>query len=483
MNQTLHKIASILILLVSIFGLLAGAFGIRDGLAVMDSLTGGAAGGDDPVAMLTDGISQLKENEKVYLDGVAQYKDGVLQLEDGAVQLADGEVQLADGKKQLKDGEAQLADGYRQYNEGKKQLAAGQKQIDENTAAYKEGKKTLSQIEPIIPYLNQYIAFRDGTIAKLPGFETAQEWFMAIVRPLMKQLGLFDIPNDVRDLPVYITTMVKEGKAQLKQYEDGLKQLNEGKKQLKDAERQLAAGEVQLADGRKQVAQGEKDLAKGKADYADGQAQLKDGRKQLKQFEDGMGQIADGLDEVLSQKNYIRKNGTVVVASPADKLGKDFDYAKYDKDGKKIEMLDKTKTYVDLDKATQVRDTLSTYVDDMTKAATNEIVGRIVLSGLLLLGSLCGIIAGLRGLLKTKGFVPAAIAAVAGLGALIGGIITKFNDYVFLLEGGGANGKLQMAAIILFAIVALCAALIMSKTRDKTKKVKETGEDVPVSKD
>lgn len=482
MNQTLHKVASILILLVSIFGLLAGAFGIRDGLAVMDSLTGGTEG-DDPVAMLTDGISQLKENEKAYNDGIIQYKDGLVQLEAAPGQLADGEAQLADGKAQLAQGEKDLAKGYRDYAAGQKELAAGQKQIDENTAAYKEGKKTLAQIEPIIPYLNQYIAFRDGTIAKLPGFETAQEWFMCVVRPLMKQLGLFDIPNDVKDLPKYVTGMVKDGKAQLKQYEDGLKQLAEGKKQLAAGKKQLQDGEAQLADGRRQVAQGEKDLAQGYTDYADGKKQLKEGRAQLKQFEDGMGQIADGLDEVLSQKNYIRKDGTVVVASPADKLGKDFDYAKYDKDGKKIEMLDKTKTYVDLDKATQVRDTLSTYVDDMTKNATKEIVGRLVLSGVLALASLAGIIAGLRGLLKTKGFVPAAIAAVGGIGALIGGLVTKFNDYVFLLEGGGANGKLQMVAIILFALVATCAALIMSRTRDKTKKVKESGEDVPVSKD
>lgn len=481
MNKTAHKIVSILILLASIFGLLAGAFGVRDALAVKAFLEGD--GGDDPVAMLSDGISQLKENEKAYSDGIIQYKDGLVQLEDGAVQLADGEVQLADGKKQLADGEKQLAQGYKDYAAGQKQLADGQRQIDENTAAYKEGKATLAKIEPIIPYLNQYIAFRDGTIAKLPGFETAQEWFMSVVRPLMKKLGLFDIPNDVKDLPVYVTTMVKDGKAQLKQYEDGLKQLAEGKKALAAGKKQLQDGEAQLADGRKQVAQGEKDLAKGYADYADGQKQLKDGRKQLKMFEDGMGELGAGLDEVLAQQNYVRKDGTVVVASPSDKLGKDFDYIKYNKDGSKVEMLDKTKNYVDLDQATKVRDTLSDYVADVTENATSEIMGRIALSALLVLGSIAGIIAGLRGLLKTKGFIPGVVAAVAGLAGLIGGIATKFNDYVFLAEGGSANGKLQMAAIILFALVACCFAVVTFFTRDKTKKVKVEGEDVPVAKD
>lgn len=479
MNKTTHKLVSILLALASIFGIIAGGLGIRDGLAVKDELTSGEG---DPVAQLTDGISQLKENEKAYTDGVIQYKDGLVQLEDGAAQLADGEVQLADGKKQLKDGEAQLAQGYKDYAAGQKQLADGQKQIDANTAAYKEGKATLAKIEPIIPYLNQYIAFRDGTIAKLPGFETAQEWFMAVVRPLMKKLGLFDIPKDVRDLPKYVIDMVKDGKAQLKQYEDGLKQLAEGKKALAAGKKQLQDGEAQLADGRKQVAQGEKDLAKGYSDYEDGQKQLKDGRKQLKMFEDGMGQLQAGLDEVLAQKHYIRKDGTVVVASPADKLGKDFDYVKYNKDGSKIEMLDKTKTYIDLDQATQVRDTLATYVDDMTQNATKEIMGRLIMSALLVLGSIFGLIAALRGLLKTKGFVPGVIAALAGLAALIGGIATKFNDYVFLLANGGATGKLQMAGIILFALAACCFAVVTFFTRDKTKKVKVEGEDVPVAK-
>ena len=274
----------------------------------------------------------------------------------------------------------------------------------------------------------------------------------------------------------------KDGKAQLKQYEDGLKQLAEGKKALAAGKKQLQDGEAQLADGRKQVAQGEKDLAKGYSDYEDGQKQLKDGRKQLKMFEDGMGQLQAGLDEVLAQKHYIRKDGTVVVASPADKLGKDFDYVKYNKDGSKIEMLDKTKTYIDLDQATQVRDTLATYVDDMTQNATKEIMGRLIMSALLVLGSIFGLIAALRGLLKTKGFVPGVIAALAGLAALIGGIATKFNDYVFLLANGGATGKLQMAGIILFALAACCFAVVTFFTRDKTKKVKVEGEDVPVAK-
>ena len=62
-------------------------------------------------------------------------------------------------------------------------------------------------------------------------------------------------------------------------------------------------------------------------------------------------------------------------------------------------------------------------------------------------------------------------------------IATKFNDYAFLGENGTCNGKLQMVAIILFALVATCFAIITYFTRDKSKKVKVEGEDVPVAKD
>ena len=92
----------------------------------------------------------------------------------------------------------------------------------------------LEKIEPLMPYLDQYIQFRDGSLAKLPGFDSAQLWFMSVVRPLAKNLGL-EIPEDVTDFPAYMQQMVAEGKAKLKEYEDGLKQLQEAEKMLADA--------------------------------------------------------------------------------------------------------------------------------------------------------------------------------------------------------------------------------------------------------
>ena len=89
--------------------------------------------------------------------------------------------------------------------------------------------------------------------------------------------------------------MVADGKAQLKQYEDGLVQLAE-------AEKAIAAGEAQLKDAEKQLAQGEVDLAAGGN-------KLADGKKQLNTFEDGCAQVAAGCELLMSQPAYMNDEG------------------------------------------------------------------------------------------------------------------------------------------------------------------------------
>lgn len=145
--------------------------------------------------------------------------------------------------------------------------------IDENTDAYNEGKALLSNIEPLMPLLNTYVKFRDGSIAKLPGFDSAQAWFAGKVAPLAERMGL-TIPADVTDFPVYVQNMVAEGQAMLKQYEDGLAELEAGKAELAAGEKQLAQGEKDLAEGKKALENGEKELAAGAQELAEGAAQL-----------------------------------------------------------------------------------------------------------------------------------------------------------------------------------------------------------------
>ena len=182
MKRVLLMICSILLVCACVFGLFACVAGVKDILAIQDYKLADQAMAVDGIATARDGIQQLKDNEATYVDGCVQYVDGKQQIAD-------------------------------------------------NTQAYNEGKEKLGTIEPIMPYLNTYMELRDGTIAKIPGFETAQAWFAAVVKPLGAELGL-ELPDDVNDLPQAINDMVVDGKAQLKVFEDGQAQIADGMEQL-----------------------------------------------------------------------------------------------------------------------------------------------------------------------------------------------------------------------------------------------------------
>ena len=279
MKRVLLMVFSIILILACIFGLFACVAGVRDVLNINDYKKADAAFARENLETARAGIAQLKENEETYLTGVGTYTDGLSQYTKGLSDYAAGKATLAAGEKTL-------AEGYAAYEAGKKKLAEGQAIIDANTQAYNEGKEKLAKIEPLLPYLNQYVQFRDGTIAKLPGFDSAQVWFVSVVRPIASKMGL-NIPADVTDFPAYINQMVADGKAQLKAYEDGLAELEAGKKQLAEAEKQLAEGEAKLAAGRQDLAAGANKLATAKG-------QLEDGKAQLSVFEQGEITLAEG---------------------------------------------------------------------------------------------------------------------------------------------------------------------------------------------
>lgn len=132
------------------------------------------------------GLDQLQENEGTYLAGVDTYTAGLVSYSEGKSTLSAGYAAYYAGKKQLEEGKAAYA--------------AGKKQIEDNTAAYNEGKATLAKIEPLMPYVDQYVKFRNGTISNLAGFSSAQAWFVSVVRPIAASKGLV-IPDDVTDLP------------------------------------------------------------------------------------------------------------------------------------------------------------------------------------------------------------------------------------------------------------------------------------------
>ena len=440
MKKVLLTIISVCLIAASIFGLFAGVSSFSDIMNVKEYKEKDAKEGLESIDTLDAGLDQLQENEGTYLAGVDTYTAGLVSYSEG---------------------KSTLSAGYAAYYAGKKQL-------EDNTAAYNEGKATLAKIEPLMPYVDQYVKFRNGTISNLAGFSSAQAWFVSVVRPIAASKGLV-IPDDVTDLPAYVQQMVADGKAQLKQYEDGLAQLAE-------AEKTIAAGEAQLKDAEKQLAQGEVDLAAGGN-------KLADGKKQLNTFEDGCAQVAAGCELLMSQPAYMNDEGNgdkKMCPSVADILkeryGDNFSIWELDDNGE-IRVVNGCQ-YLNLENCRAVgqagRDYISVY---QTAAVTKEVMSRLGVVAAMLIASVLGLIAGLFGILSviriSKGKIVTAsvcgiISAVIAAAGNVIGMLTGYTGYTFACRYGEApdpvtyefTGHTQFVAIVILAIVAILFAII-----------------------
>ena len=426
MKKGFSAICSILLILACLFGLFACVTGMKDNLNIKDYKTIDGQTAEDGVATLRGGIAQLKENYATYVDGVAQYEAGL--------------VAYADGKKALADGQAQ-------YNAGKATLAA-------NTQAYNEGKETLSKIEPLMPLINTYVDLRDKGIAKMPGFDNLQAWFASMVRPLAGNLGL-ELPENDNDLPAYIQNMVADGKAQLKQYEDGQAQLK------------AAAGQ----------------LSEGKAQLADAEVQLTDADALLKQFEDGEAQVAGGVQQLLEGMTAsTTRDGKQVVPGLAELLGSDWSADKsiyVQENGKVVEC--RGNKLLDLDACLAFCDECDHYLDLSGADTTGEIVGRILVCGLMGLASVFGIIAGIIALVGTKsGFGMGLVSAICAIGGNIAGIVIGYGNLAYMPKSNvnGVDtytyvGDMQMVAVIILAVLAVIFVVVAGKMKKAKAAEKE----------
>lgn len=462
MKRVLLMVFSIILILACIFGLFACVAGVRDVLNIQDYKSADAAFARENIKIAQAGIDQLKENEETYLTGVGTYTDGLSQYAKGKSDYAAGQATLAAGEKTL-------AEGYAAYEAGKKTLAEGQAKIDANTQAYNEGKEKLAKIEPLLPYLNQYVQFRDGTIANLPGFTNAQAWFVSVVRPLAARLGL-EIPADVTDFPAYINQMVADGKAQLKEYEDGLVAIEEGKKQLAEAEKALAEGEAKLAAGRQ-------DLAEGAAKLTAAEGQLADGKAQLSVFEQGEITLADGARAMFEGERpcFSFYGGEQTIKSLPEYLAVEFgldipDNLIIKEDGKAVvneEAYEEFGEYVlsnmykvdengevvvkngfpmlDLDKFDTLFVLAEQYLQDQEADIKNEGFVRLGMYVALAVAAILGIIAGIFGIVaavngsKRTGKTLGLISAIMAVAVLVTGIVTKFHDYTYTIRVDAAG--------------------------------------------
>ncbi len=448
-KSALTTIISILLIVAGVFGLVVAGFGVKDGLAIKQYKEDDAKAAD-VVGELEKAIGLLKENEAAYLEGVGAYSKGLSDYSAGQKAYNSGKAELNQGYMDYEAGKKALA-------EGKAKLAEGQAKIDANTQAYNEGKAMLAKIEPLMPYLNQYIQFRDGTIGKLPGFDNAQAWFVGIVRPIAARAGL-EIPADVTDFPAYMNQMVAAGKAQLKEYEDGLAQLEAGKAEIAAGEAALKAAEKQLADGEAQLAAGANELAAGAAKLAAGKADLET-------FEGGMALVDEYTMTCYKNSPIYRHNGAMAVPGPEQRLGSDFDWKKYDENGE-LMTLRTGDPYLDLDQCLVVCKSFRESVADHVADVTNELTMRFVLYLALAITSLLAIVSASLALAGKRisavlGIITAALALVCN----VFGIATRYHGYTYPLKDGTYSGTLQLVGIILFTVVAVAFAVIITMSK------------------
>ncbi|MDO5015322.1 MAG: hypothetical protein Q4E28_05155 [Clostridia bacterium] len=509
-TNTVHKICSIVLIIISIFAIVVSALGFKDAWAIktyMEKID--VQEQLDQLKMLKDGLKQIQENEKAYFDGAVEfdngmkeYTEGKKELEDGKKQLAAGRKELAQGgrelsqgakdlragqaeydagKRQLEEGARQIAAGKKELAEGKKQLAEGKKQLAEHKQEYEEGKQMIADSAKAFEFIEK---------------NKDKQWFInmmstdAMIKILNREMDL-DIPLGTKNVPAYLLKMRDDGIAQLKEYEDGLVQVAEGEKQIAAGEKELAAGKAeyaaglaalkagkkeldqgyadyaagqkQYAAGKKELADGEIQVADGEKQLADGEKQLADGKKQLAEFETGVAQIKDGLKEILAlEPVYSIKKHEMRVKAPVNVLG-EIDYIQYDNDGKAVLMHDKN-SYITLGKANQIADAALKYAKDSEEDATKEIMSRVIGSLVFAITGILGMVAGIIGLFG-RGHILAIITAIFGLGVTIYGGVNNFLDYAYPLENGAYSGDLQAITMIVFAIASIVIAAVLFKTK------------------
>lgn len=481
MKRVLLMVCSICLVLACLFGLFACVAGMKDALNIQEYKQEDADHAREGIAAARDGIKQLQENEDVYLNGVGTYEAGLIQLSSGKSALNAGYKEYYAGKKALQEGKKAYAEGVKALEAGKKEYEAGKKKIAENTQAYNEGKEKLAKIEPLMPYLNQYVQFRDGTIAKLPGFDSAQAWFVKTVRPIAAKLGI-TIPDDVTDFPAFMNKMVADGKAQLKEYEDGVAKLAEAEKTIAAGEKKLAAAEKEIAAGEKKLADAEKQLAAGEKKLATGKNELANGDKKLKVYEGGQEQLAAGMQQLLDEMvPCTTRSGKQTVPGLKELLGDDFSiWVLNDKGEVKVQ---RGCQFVDLDNCTKLCDEAEHYLELQEADIKSELYPRIAMNIMMALAAVIGIVASIVAIVgavtgsKKTGFIGGIITAVLAVAANIVGIIVGYTDFVYqtreLVDGVKEytySGDLQLYALIVLAVVAVIFTIVAGIARNAAKK-------------
>ena len=454
MKRTGKKVLGAALILAGVFAIFAALAGMKDCKAIKNYKQIDRKQGER-VSELEEALQQLKENESAYQQGLLDY--------------ASGQDTLTAGGDKLTKAQAAYDEGVKKLEQGRETYAAGLKKIEENTQAYNEGKEKLAKIEPLLPYVDTYVAFRDKTISKLPGFDSAQAWFVSVVAPVAAKAGL-EIPADVKDFPGYIEDMVADGRAKIQQYEDGLVALEEAKAKVIEGEAKLEAAK--------------KDLDTGYQTYDDGAKKLDEGKAKLDTFEDGMRQVNEFTNVFFTQPEVYRHNGSLAIPNTKMRMEEGYSWVRTDDSGKAVTMLN-GEPYLELDKCMEVCQTFREMFKEQIADATQELEQRLVLYIALAVTGVLAIVSGVFGLLG-KGTVLGLITAALAVAENIFGACTRYTGYTYQVRNMGADGEYLVNAageysytysgtvqlIALLTLAAVAAAFAVCAIMSKKKAVK-----------
>ncbi len=237
MKRVIGIVLSVLLIAASVFGTVLSVNALSDTETIEEYHSFDYDAREAEAERLRDSVEEIESNQQLYFLSVGAFSDSSLSYD---------ELSEVYGEE------------YAAYLEAYSEYVAAKNAVDETTRAYNESREMLAKIEPLMPYLNKYIEFCDGSLESLPGFDSAQSWFVSVVRPLGANLGL-EIPEDVTDFPVYVQQYVIDTQASLKEYENELNELNakletatqafyQAQKQVSESELMLDENGAVLAD-------------------------------------------------------------------------------------------------------------------------------------------------------------------------------------------------------------------------------------------
>ena len=216
MKKTSVKVLSVVLILASLFGLCAGGLTLKDMLDCKAYWEQKGEESDASIAMLEDGLNQLKENESAYNDGLTALAQGEKDYEAGQLELEAGAKALEDGQKEYEAGQQTLEKGYADYAAGEKKLADAQKELKAGWASYKENAALLSAAHA------QYDAGLAQYNEGLKALEAGKAQLAAGQAQLAESKKLLDAGQAQLDA----------AKPQLEAYEQGRAALEQGKADL-----------------------------------------------------------------------------------------------------------------------------------------------------------------------------------------------------------------------------------------------------------